>query len=229
MTQHNRANRPAASARRDGDGKLLAVHFATVVLVVVDFVMFQAAAAGVTAGIYYTVPALDAGIMRGESSWTWIRIFQIVSPTITLPGGAATMLSSYFLARRAQEEARRAQQAETRVQEEAQRAQQAETRIQEESRRAEEAEIRIQEAARRAEEAEIRIQEVARRAQEEAEIRIQEVARRAQEEAQRAQEQARRADAAEDRAENLQAQLERSRSPRRRRLRNAATRPPAAR
>ena len=200
MAQHNRANRPAASEQRDGDGKLLAIHFATVVLVVVDFVMFQAAAAGVTAAVYYTVPALDASIMRGESSWTWIRIFQIVSPTITLPGGAATMLSSYFLARRAQ-------QAETRVQEEAKRAQEAETRIQEESRRAQEAETRIQEESRRAQEAETRIQE----------------------ESQRAQEQTLRADAAEARAENLQSQLERSRIPRRRRLRNAATRPPAAR
>ena len=137
MAQHNRVNRPAAAARRDGDGKLLAVHFATVVLVVVDFVMFQAAAAGVTAAIYYTVPGLDAGIMRGESSWTWIRIFQIVSPTITLPGGAATMLSSYFLARRAQEESRRAQEESQRAQEESQRAQ-------EQARRADAAEARAE-------------------------------------------------------------------------------------
>ena len=175
MAQHNRTGRPAASERRDGGGKLLAVHFATALLVVVDFVMFQAAAAGVTAAIYYTVPALDAGIMRGESSWTWIRIFQIVSPTIALPGGAATMLSSYFLSRRVQQVETQAradvQQAQDQARAEAQRAREAETRTQEE---------------------------------------------------------AQRARAAEARAENLQAQLERSRSPRRRRLRNAAAPPPAA-
>ena len=110
MAEHNRtnANRPAGAGRGDGAGKMLAVHFATALLVVVDFIMFQAAAAGATAAIYYTVPALDSGIVRGESSWTWIRIFQIVSPTITLPGGVATVLSSYFLARRVQDETRRA-------------------------------------------------------------------------------------------------------------------------
>lgn len=105
MAEHNsaNANRPAAAEHRGGSVKLLAVHFAIVLLVVVDFIMFQAAAAGATAAIYYTVPALDSGIVRGESSWTWIRIFQIVSPTITLPGGAVAVLSSYFFARRAQQ------------------------------------------------------------------------------------------------------------------------------
>lgn len=105
MAERNRtnANRPAGAGRGDGAGKMLAVHFATALLVVVDFIMFQAAAAGATAAIYYTVPALDSGIVRGESSWTWIRIFQIVSPTITLPGGAVAVLSSYFFARRAQQ------------------------------------------------------------------------------------------------------------------------------
>lgn len=105
MAEHNSANsnRPAAAEHRGGSVKLLAVHFAIVLLVVVDFIMFQAAAAGATAAIYYTVPALDSGIVRGESSWTWIRIFQIVSPTITLPGGAVAVLSSYFFARRAQQ------------------------------------------------------------------------------------------------------------------------------
>ena len=103
MARDNRNGRTAAAARGDGGGKLLAVHFAIVLLVVVDFIMFQAAAAGATAAIYYTVPALDSGIVRGESSWTWIRIFQIVSPTITLPGGAVAVLSSYFFARRAQQ------------------------------------------------------------------------------------------------------------------------------
>ena len=175
MAEHNssNANRPAASARQDGAGKLLAVHFATALLVVVDFIMFQVAAAGATAAIYYTVPALDSGIMRGESSWTWIRIFQIVSPTITLPGGVATVLSSYFLARRAQQVENQAradvqqvreqmraevQQAQDQMRAEAQRADEEARRAQEQTLRAQEEALRAEEAARRADAAEARLE-----------------------------------------------------------------------
>ena len=65
---------------------------------------------------------LDDSIVRGGPSWTWIRIFQIVSPTITLPGGIVTVLSSYYFARRAQEETRRADAEAQKAQQEAQRA-----------------------------------------------------------------------------------------------------------
>ena len=67
---------------------------------------------------------LDDSIVRGGPSWTWIRIFQIVSPTITLPGGIVTVLSSYYFARRAQEETRRADAEAHRADAEAQKAQQ---------------------------------------------------------------------------------------------------------
>ena len=67
---------------------------------------------------------LDDSIVRGGPSWTWIRIFQIVSPTITLPGGIVTVLSSYYFARRAQEETRRVEAEAQRADVEAQKAQQ---------------------------------------------------------------------------------------------------------
>lgn len=198
MAEHNRANanRPAAAGRQDGAGKLLAVHFATALLVVVDFIMFQAAAAGATAAIYYTVPALDSGIVRGESSWTWIRIFQIVSPTITLPGGVATVLSSYFFARRAQ-------QVEAQARAEVQQAQDETQQAQEQTRA----------ATQRAESEAQRAQNEAQRAQDES--------RRADSEAQRAQELTHRVEATEAQLENLKARLERRSG--RRRLRNGAT------
>lgn len=171
MAEHNsaNANRPAATGRGDGPVKLLAVHFAIVLLVVVDFIMFQAAAAGATAAIYYTVPALDSGIVRGESSWTWIRIFQIVSPTITLPGGAVAVLSSYFFARRAQQVEAQAradvQQAQDetraatqRAESEAQRAQNEAQRAQEESRRADSEAQRAQELTHRFEATEAQLE-----------------------------------------------------------------------
>ena len=197
MAKHNHtnANRPAATGRGDGPVKLLAVHFAIVLLVVVDFIMFQAAAAGATAAIYYTVPALDSGIVRGESSWTWIRIFQIVSPTITLPGGAVAVLSSYFFARRAQ-------QVEAQARAEVQQAQ-------------EQARVDVQQAQ---DQMRAEVQEV----REQMRAEVQQVREQMHAETQRAQEEARRADAAE-------ARLELRRRPRRRRLRNGATTPSAAR
>ena len=112
----------ASLPRRASSRFLLLSHFAIALLVVVDFMLFQTAAAGMTLSIYFAIPTLDAGIMRGEADWTWIKIFQIVSPTITLPGGAVTVLSSYFFARRAQEETLRAQEEARRAQEETRRA-----------------------------------------------------------------------------------------------------------
>ena len=73
---------------------------------------------------------LDDSIVRGGPSWTWIRIFQIVSPTITLPGGIVTVLSSYYFARRAQEETRRADAEAQKAQQEALQCQAAEAEVQ---------------------------------------------------------------------------------------------------
>ena len=122
MTGH----RPDVPERRPAavPGMLLLAHFAIALLFVLDFILFQAAATATTVAIYSIIPMLDDSIVRGGPSWTWIRIFQIVSPTITLPGGIVTVLSSYYFARRAQEETRRAEAEAQRAEAEAQKAQQ---------------------------------------------------------------------------------------------------------
>ena len=121
MTGH----RPDPPERRPAavPGMLLLAHFAIALLFVLDFILFQAAATATTVAIYSIIPMLDDSIVRGGPSWTWIRIFQIVSPTITLPGGIVTVLSSYYFARRAQEETRRADAEAQRAEAEAQKAQ----------------------------------------------------------------------------------------------------------
>ena len=118
------SRRPDAPERRSPavPGMLLLAHFAIALLFVLDFILFQAAATATTVAIYSIIPMLDDSIVRGGPSWTWIRIFQIVSPTITLPGGIVTVLSSYYFARRAQEETRRAEAEAQKAQQEAQRA-----------------------------------------------------------------------------------------------------------
>ena len=136
----------ASFPRRASPKFLLLTHFAIALLVVVDFILFQTAAAGMTLAIYFAIPPLDASIMRGEAGWTWIKIFQIVSPTITLPGGAVTVLSSYFFARRAQDETRRADEETRRAQDETRRADEETRRAQDETRRANE-EARLRQAA----------------------------------------------------------------------------------
>ena len=118
------SRRPDVPERRPAavPGMLLLAHFAIALLFVLDFILFQAAATATTVAIYSIIPMLDDSIVRGGPSWTWIRIFQIVSPTITLPGGIVTVLSSYYFARRAQEETRRADAEAQKAQHEAQRA-----------------------------------------------------------------------------------------------------------
>ena len=119
------SRRPDVPERRPTGvpGMLLLAHFAIALLFVLDFILFQAAATATTVAIYSIIPMLDDSIVRGGPSWTWIRIFQIVSPTITLPGGIVTVLSSYYFARRAQEETRRADAEAHRAEAEAQKAQ----------------------------------------------------------------------------------------------------------
>ena len=120
------SRRPDPPERRSPavPGMLLLAHFAIALLFVLDFILFQAAATATTVAIYTIIPMLDDSIVRGGPSWTWIRIFQIVSPTITLPGGIVTVLSSYYFARRAQEETRRADAEAQKADAEAQKAQQ---------------------------------------------------------------------------------------------------------
>ena len=158
MTTSKDARRPPSLA---APGTLLLTHFAITLLYLIDFLIFQAAAAGATLAIYTAIPALHTGVNPDDPSWNWIRIFQIVSPAITLPGGVATVLSSYIFARRVQEETRRAEE-EARLREAAEKERQEETRLREA------AEKERQEEARRAQE-ETRRREAAEKAQQETE------------------------------------------------------------
>ena len=138
-------------------GMLLLAHFAIALLFVLDFILFQAAATATTVAIYSIIPMLDDSIVRGGPSWTWIRIFQIVSPTITLPGGIVTVLSSYYFARRAQEETRRAEAEAHRAEAEAQKAQHEAQRADAEAQKAQQEAQKAQQEAllRQAAEAEV--------------------------------------------------------------------------
>ena len=86
--------------RRPGQG-LLWSHIAATLLTAAEFILLQAIAIGLTTGVYLMAPALDAGADPKFSDW--IRVFQIVSPTITITGGAAIVISSYIYAKKAQE------------------------------------------------------------------------------------------------------------------------------
>ena len=113
-----------------GRGSMFLVHFAAALLAVVDFILFHVAAVALTLAIYFTIPILDDAISRGSPDWRWLSIFQIVSPTVTISGGAVTVLSTYFYARRIQEMEKKNQEAERARQEEARRRQEAETQVQ---------------------------------------------------------------------------------------------------
>ena len=153
------SRRPDAPERRSAGvpGMLLLAHFAIALLFVLDFILFQAAATAATVTIYSIIPMLDDSIVRGGPSWTWIRIFQIVSPTITLPGGIVTVLSSYYFARRAQEETRRAEAEAHRAEAEAQKAQHEAQRADAEAQKAQQEAQKAQQEAllRQAAEAEV--------------------------------------------------------------------------
>ncbi len=87
-----------------------------------DFVLFQTVATLLSVAIYFTIPELDASIRQGGADWLWIDIFRIVSPTFTVSGGAITVLTSYFFARKSQEEARlRQEEAKLRMEADRQR------------------------------------------------------------------------------------------------------------
>ena len=113
------------------------IHFATALMAVVDFILFHAVAVGLTIAIYFGVPLLDDAIGRSAASWNWLGIFKIVGPTVTVPGGAVTVLSAYFYARRIQEAEKGKEEAEKREQE-------AEQQRQEEARLRQEAEAQVQ-------------------------------------------------------------------------------------
>ena len=101
-----------ASSTARGSTSLLLEHFGAILMALTDFVLFQTVATLSSVAIYFTIPALDASINSSGADWRWIDIFKIVSPTFTISGGAVTVLTSYFFARKSQEADRLRQEAE---------------------------------------------------------------------------------------------------------------------
>ena len=113
---------------------LLWSHIAATLLTVAEFSLLQAVAIGLTTVVYLIAPELDAKAQPGFSEW--LRVFQIVSPTLTVSGGAAIVISSYIYAKRAQEYYEIAAQADARAAQERERAEQYQERIERERERA---------------------------------------------------------------------------------------------
>ena len=87
----------------------LAIQLAVVLL---ELALLQLFAIGATTGIYHLAPQLDVGSPRGFRDW--LTILQVVSATLTLPGGAAIVLSTWLAGQRAnaaQQEAKKWQDA----------------------------------------------------------------------------------------------------------------------
>ena len=157
MTTMEETNPANANPEPGGVGSqsLPWIHFKATLLVVAEFIALQLVAIGMTTGIYSLIPFLDAGFERNFNHW--MRAFQILSPTLTISGGAAIVLSSYIFHKIAQEAQQRAAQAEKHAAETEKRAAETEKRaaeerklIAEERRRIAEEERRIAEEEKRA-------------------------------------------------------------------------------
>ncbi len=120
----------SAGSSSTGGGRvsLLLEHIGAILMALADFVLFQTVATLLSVAIYFTIPALDASIRNGSPDWNWIDIFRIVSPTFTVSGGAVTVLTSYFFARKSQESDRLRQEEARLRQEESRLRQDAELR-----------------------------------------------------------------------------------------------------
>ena len=68
-----------------------------VAVVLVELALLQLFAIAATTGIYHLAPQLDVGTPRGFRDW--LTILQVVSATLTLPGGAAIVLSTWLASR----------------------------------------------------------------------------------------------------------------------------------
>lgn len=68
-----------------------------VAVVLVELALLQIFAIAATTGIYHLAPQLDVGSPRGFRDW--LTILQVVSATLTLPGGTAIVLSTWLAAR----------------------------------------------------------------------------------------------------------------------------------
>ena len=86
---------------------LAAIHAVITLLIIGEFVLLQAVAAGVTTVVYLLIPTLDAAAQPSFENWR--QIFQIVGPTVTVSGGAGIVLSSIIFHWQAQKERQRAE------------------------------------------------------------------------------------------------------------------------
>ena len=84
---------------------ILRIHALAASLVVAEFLLMQVIAILITTALYSQAPLIDPDIKRDADHW--MRIFQITSPTMTLSGGVAIVLSSYVLTIPLREQARR--------------------------------------------------------------------------------------------------------------------------
>ena len=117
-------------------------------LTAAEFVLLQAIAIGLTTVVYLMAPALDAGVQPSFAEW--LKVFQIVSPTITVTAGAPIVISSYIYAKKAQEAydfaaqaAERAAQSDARAAQDRERAAQDRERAAQDRERAAQAEAEI--------------------------------------------------------------------------------------
>ena len=95
---------------RPGTEPLLWTHAKATLVVVLEFTALQLVAVGLSTGIYSLIPLLDLDFERRFDDW--MRAFQILSPTLSISGGAAIVLSSYFFHKLAREADQRANKAE---------------------------------------------------------------------------------------------------------------------
>lgn len=99
--------------------RLIRIHALAASLVVIEFLLMQVIAILITTAVHWQLPLVEPGIERNVNHW--MRIFQITSPTMTLSGGVAIVLSSYVLSiplrHQVQEERRRADAAEQKLRE----------------------------------------------------------------------------------------------------------------
>ena len=97
----------AAEPRPEGlrPWALFRTHALAASLVVAEFLLMQIIAILITTALYWQAPLIDPDIKRDVNHW--MRIFQITSPTMTLSGGVAIVLSSYVLTIPLREQARR--------------------------------------------------------------------------------------------------------------------------
>ena len=134
---------------------LLWSHIAATLLTVAEFSLLQAVAIGLTTVVYLIAPELDAKAQPGFTEW--LRVFQIVSPTLTVSGGAAIVISSYIYAKKAQEYYEIAAQADARAERDRERAEQYQERIERELERAAQDRERAAQDRERAERAEAEV------------------------------------------------------------------------